>query len=200
MSRPKQRPDQRLDQRLDDELRSAFRREQPSADFTMRVLDRVSLEPPPRLRWWQKLAMLLEPPRLRWVAIGLTASLLLAIGAVQYSRLRQDVVNDSGTVAQSDQQSDQSQGDTNKAVKAGSDAVSQTTPIVPPNVLQATQNSKHAAASATNHRPVSTRHQQERELRAEGEAAKEKLMFALAIASSALSDAQKAVHDDGLEP
>lgn len=203
MSRPKQRPDQRLDQRLDDELRSAFKREQPSADFTMRVLERVALEPSPRMRWWQKLAMLLDPPKLRWVAIGVTASLLLAIGAVQYSRLRQDVVNDSGTVAQSDQQrdqqSDQSQGDTNKAGKAGSDAVSQNTPIVAPNVLQATQNSKRAAASAPNHRSVPTQHQQE--MRAEGEAAKDKLMLALAIASSALSDAQKAVHDDdGLEP
>jgi hypothetical protein len=40
----------------------------------------------------------------------------------------------------------------------------------------------------------------ERELRTEGEAAKESLMLALSIASSALSDAQKAVHDDGLKP
>lgn len=196
MSRPDRRPD-RMDQRLDEELRNAFRREQPSADFTMRVLERVALEPPPRLRWWQKLAMLLEPPKLRWVAIGVTASLLLAIGAMQYSRLNQGVVNDSGTVAKSDS----SQGDTHKeAVKPGSDAVSQNATIVTPKPAQ---NIKHAAPFATYHRPVSklmARHEQERELRAEGEAAKEKLMLALAIASSALSDAQKAVHDDGLQP
>lgn len=194
------RPD-RMDQRLDDELRNAFKRELPSGDFALRVLDRVSLEPPPRLLWWQRLAMLLEPPKLRWVAIAVTASLLLAIGAVQYSRLQKGVVNDSATVANSHQQSHPSQGDKNpgtkEAARTGSDAVSQNPTMVTPKTAQ---NIKHASALATNHRPVSTRHQQERELRAEGEAAKEKLMLALAIASSALSDAQKAVHDDGVEP
>jgi len=44
------------------------------------------------------------------------------------------------------------------------------------------------------------RQEQERELRVEGEAAKEKLMLALSIASAALNDAQKAIHDDGLKP
>jgi negative regulator of sigma E activity len=197
MRRKDQRLNQRLDQRLDDELRNAFKRELPSADFTMRVLDRVSLEPPPRLRWWQKLAMLLEPPKLRsrlgWIAIGATASLLLAIGAMQYSRLQQGVVNDSGTVAKSGP----SQGDTKEVTKPGSDAVSQNPTIV---TQKTAQNIKHASAPAGNHRPVSTQLEQQRELRAEGEAAKEKLMLALAIASSALSDAQKAVQDDGVEP
>jgi hypothetical protein len=193
MSRPKQRPDQRLDQRLDDELRSAFRREQPSGDFTMRVLERVSLEPPPRLRWWQRLAMLLEPPRLRWVAIGVTASLLLAIGAVQYRRMQLVAVDTSVQVAKE-----------NPSSSAASDKVAGASGVDGPPKETVTNKSlpvvKHVSALATNHRPVSTRHQQERELRAEGEAAKEKLMFALALASSALSDAQKAVHDDGLEP
>lgn len=188
------RPD-RMDQRLDEELRNAFSREQPSADFTMRVLERVALEPPPRLRWWQKLAMVLEPPKLRWVAIGVTASLLLAIGAMQYNRLHQGVAKNSGTVAKSDA----SEGDPNReGVKPGSDAISRNAPIVTPKPAQSI---KHADSVATNHRQVSKlmgRH--ERELRAEGEAAKEKLMLALAIASSALSDAQKAVHDDGLQP
>ena len=193
----KQNLNQELDQRLDEELRSAFRREQPSADFTMRLLERVSLEPPPRVRWWQRLAMLLEPPRLRWVAIGVTASLLLAIGAVEYSRLQQGVVHDSGTVAGSGSSRNDRQSDTKESAKPASDAVSQNPTIVTPKIPQ---NIKHASALATNHRLVSTRLEQKRELRAEGEAAKEKLMLALAIASSALSDAQKAVHDDGVEP
>lgn len=191
MSRKNQRLNQRLDQRLDDELRNAFRREQPSVDFTMRLLERVSLEPPPRLRWWQRLAMLLEPPRLRWVAIGVTASLLLAIGAVQYRRVQQ--VDTSVEVAKE-----------NPSSSAASDKVAAGFGVERSPKEAVTNKSvpiiKHASALATNHRPVSTRHQQERELRAEGEAAKEKLMFALAIASSALSDAQKAVHDDGIEP
>ena len=98
------RPNNKLDSRLDDELRNAFRREQPSADFTTRLLDRVSRERQPRPRWWTKLAMLLEPPRLRpmlrWTAIGVTASLLLAIGAMQYSKLRHTAVGDRPTLAE----------------------------------------------------------------------------------------------------
>ena len=198
MSRPDQkldhRPDHRLDHRLDDELRNAFRREQPSADFTMRVLERVSLEPPTRLRWWQRLAMLLEPPRLRWVAIGATASLLLAIGAMQYSRLHQGVANNGETVAKSDPSPEATGKD---AVTTESNPASQNAAIA---TRKATQDIKRRAPSSRNNRLALARHEEERELRAEGEAAKEKLMLALSIASSALSDAQKAVHDDGVQP
>lgn len=182
----------RLDNRLDEELRNAFRREQPSADFTMRVLERASLEPPPRLRWWQKLAMLLEPPQLRWVAIGVTASLLLAIGAMQYRRMQQVAADKSVQIAKEDPSS--ATRDKVAAASGVDRSLEETVSNKPGPII------KHAAPFATNHRTVSSRHEQERELRAEGEAAKEKLMLALAIASSALSDAQKAVHDDGVEP
>jgi hypothetical protein len=179
---------------LDDELRNAFRREQPSADFTMRVLERVSLEPPPRLRWWQRLAMLLEPPKLRWVAIGVTASLLFAIGVMQYNRLHQGMVNNGGTVAESGPSPEAGGKD---SATTESNHASQNPTIAAP---KPTQDTKRAAPSSTNHRLALARHQEERELRAEGEAAKEKLMLALSIASSALSDAQKAVHDGGVRP
>src|SRR5215475_7030003 len=81
--------------RLDDELRKAFRREQPSADFTQRLLEQVAMQPLPKARWWQRLATLLEPPKLRWVAIGVTASLLLAIGAAQYQRINSVVTEEN---------------------------------------------------------------------------------------------------------
>jgi hypothetical protein len=183
------RPDIRLDNRLDDELRNAFRREQPSADFTSRVLERVAVEPPPRLSWWQKLAMLLEPPKLRWIAIGVTASLLLAIGAIEYSRLHQGVVNEKETFAKP--------GPTQEASSKAA-----VTPVTDQLLSSGNEKpaSKRVAPLITKHRPALARHQEERELRAEGEAAKEKLMLALSIASSALSDAQKAVHDDGPQP
>lgn len=186
------RPDNRLDHRLDDELRNAFRREQPSADFTSRVLERVAVEPPPRLSLWQKLAMLLEPPKLRWVAIGVTASLLLAIGAMQYRRIQQVVVDNTVQVATENP----SPATSDKvAVGSGVDRSSNESVANKPVPII-----KRAAPSSTNHRLALARHQEEREMRAEGEAAKEKLMLALAIASSALSDAQKAVHDDGPQP
>lgn len=178
--------------RLDDELRKAYRREQPPDDFTARLLERVSRQPEPRARWWQRLATFLDPPKLRWVAIGVTASLLLAIGAAQYSKLNQVV-----------------QTENDKVAKVESPEPGKTTqPAVPgpggePRALKSAPTSKPAYAASprsVNRRLATTRIRQERELKAEGEAAKETLMLALSIASSALSDAQKAVHDDGLKP
>lgn len=178
--------------RLDDELQKAFKREQPSADFTMRVLAQVALERAPRESWWKKLAMLLEPPRLRWVAIGVTASLLLAVGAMQYSRMRQVAVDDSVKVATNDSAVDASSKDT---VNHSSEV-----PAQDPVIRTQAPRAKLAAASSTHRRIAQTRHNETRELQAEGEAAKETLMLALSIASSTLSDAQKAVNDDGLKP
>jgi len=179
---------------LDDELRKAFRREQPSVDFTARLLERVAQQPEPKARWWHRLAMLLDPPKLRWVAIGVTASLLLAIGAAQYSRLNYGVVDDNGKIAKNDPAPEAS---STGSATADRDHSPQDVAIT---TAKPAQQIKRAAPSSTNHRLAQARHQEARELRAEGEAAKEKLMLALSIASSALSDAQKAVHDDSLKP
>lgn len=182
--------------RLDDELRKAFRREQPSADFTARLLERVAQQPEPKARWWQRFATLLDPPQLRWVAIGVTASLLLAIGAAQYNRLNQTVVSDNGEVAKV-------VAPPEGGVKTPEQAAARVEADVAPPKEENTslilrRSSKRGSRPG---KPLETpRARQERELRAEGEAAKETLMFALSIASSTLSDAQKAVHDDGLKP
>jgi hypothetical protein len=177
--------------RLDDELRKAFRREQPSVDFTTRLLERVAQQPAPRAPWWHRLATLLDPPKLRWVAIGVTASLLLAIGAAQYSRLHQVVINDEGKVSLAPPPPED--GDKNPV---SPDQTNDRGEVMRPKPPQ----NKRVAYPSSNHRVALARQQQERELRVEGEAAKEKLMLALSIASAALNDAQKAVHDDGLKP
>ena len=186
--------------RLDDELRKAFRREQPSVDFTTSLLQRVAQQPAPRASWWQRLAMLLEPPKLRWVAIGVTASLLLAIGAAQYRRLNQTPVGDDGKVAARDSSAESiktpesavknPETNKNESKAVGSDAISK----------PAIRRGPRPANLRTDQRLRAALTQQQKELRAEGEAAKETLMLALSIASSALSDAQKAVHEDGLKP
>jgi hypothetical protein len=178
--------------RLDDELRNAFRREPPPADFTARVLERIAQQPVPRPRWWQKLATLLEPPKLRWVAIGVTASLLLAIGAAQYSKLRRAEVNDSAKIASAPapdgnsatltpDRNNRRQGLATLAPKPG------------PNI-------KRGAASSKVRRLALARYQKERELRAEGEVAKQKLMLALSIASTTLNNAERAIRDEGPMP
>ncbi len=176
--------------RLDDELRKAFRREQPPVDFTVRLLERMALQPAPKARWWQRLATLLDPPKLRWVAIGVTASLLLAIGAAQYNKMHQVAVSDNSKEANVVPPPEPIDKDTEHPGKAQPQQAA----------TEPGQPVKHAAPSSANHRLAVARVQKERELRVEGEAAKEKLMLALSIASSALSDAQKAVHDDGLNP
>ena len=175
--------------RLDDELHRAFRREQPSGEFTARLLERVAQQPAPKARWQRRLATLLDPPKLRWVAIGVTASLLLAIGAAQYSRMRRVVVNDNGVIAQ---------GGPSQESNNGGSAKPETAPSSKDSVI--VKPSPRVNRVAGNHRLAQIRHKVDSELRAEGEAAKEKLMLALSIASSALNDAQKAVHDDGLKP
>ena len=181
--------------RLDDELRKAFRREQPSADFTQRLLERVVMQPAPTARWWQRLATLLEPPKLRWVAIGVTASLLLAIGAAQYQRLNRVVVQDNNQQAKSlDPNAASSGTDENSIKQASSGRQDSIAPGATPLI------DKHKGQSASRHRALTASTQKAQELKAEGEAAKERVMAALAIASSVLSDAQKAVHDEGLTP
>jgi hypothetical protein len=179
--------------RLDDELRNAFRREPPPADFTARVLERIAQQPAPSPRWWQRLATLLEPPKLRWVAIGVTASLLLAIGAAQYSKVRRPAVDDNGKVA-SVQGSDEATSPTiipNRDNQPRDLATPEPKPV---------QDIKRGATSSKDHRLALARYQKERELRAEGEAAKQKLMLALSIASATLNDAERAIRDEGLTP
>jgi hypothetical protein len=182
--------------RLDDELRKAFRREQPSADFSQRLLERVALQPPPKARWWQRLATLLEPPKLRWVAIGVTASLLLAIGAAQYQRLNRVVVEDNGQHASALEPNVTTPGNADSVDKqAGPDRPDSVADTKSPATTD-----KRIGQSAARHRSLMASTQKAEELKAEGEAAKEKVMMALAIASSVLSDAQKAVREDGLNP
>lgn len=177
--------------RLDDELRNAFKREQPPADFTARVLERVARQPEPRMSWWQRLAALMEPPKLRWVAIGVTAALLIAIGAAQYSRLGQKVVSDTGKVSKL---TPSPEVNNQKAIDPVPTKTNVGTEKQPPQPKQRIRRAPHQSELAI------AQLKKDRELRAEAEAAKEKLMYALSIASSTLNEAQKAVHDDGPKP
>jgi hypothetical protein len=180
--------------RLDDELRNAFRREQVPTGFTERVLERIAQQPAPRPSWWRRLAMLLEPPRLRWVAIGVTASLLLALGAAQYGKLRRVTIEEGDKTSATQSSS----GKSTSSVKPGGEVAQKDVKGPSP------ESSRNAKRNAALRRQLALARQQkeqkEQELRAQAEAAKEKLMLALHIASNALNDAQKAVHDDGPKP
>jgi len=175
--------------RLDDELRNAFKRQQPPADFTARVLERIARQPEPRPSLWQRLAALVEPPKMRWVAIGVTAALLIAIGAAQYSRLANRVVDDTGKLSQAVPTPEEK-----KAVVKPAEIDVVITPSSPAAIPK-----KHTL-SLKRHQLAAARVEKAPEMKSEAEAAKDKLMLALSIASSTLNDAQKAVHDDGPKP
>lgn len=182
--------------RLDDELRMAFRREQPSVDFTDRVLERIARQPVPKLKWWQTLAALFQPPKLRWVAIGATAALLVAIGAAQYAKLHPAVIDDGGKMAGAPK----AEGGSNATSDGGSvtpDAMHQApAPKLEPKPQR---NVDRHLVAESNRKPNHAR-PKDRVINPEAEAAKEKVMLALHITSSTLNDAQLAIRDDGYKP
>ena len=183
--------------RLDDELRMAFRREQPSVDFTDRVLERIARQPVPKLKWWQTLAALFQPPKLRWVAIGATATLLVAMGAAQYAKLHPEVIDDSGKVAGAQN----AEGGSNAAGDAGSVKTQDAIDQAPAPKLEPTpqRNTDRHLVAVSNRKPHHTR-PKDRVGNPEAEAAREKVMLALHITSETLNEAQRAIRDDGYKP
>ena len=180
--------------RLDDELRMAFRREQPSPDFTDQVLKQIARQPAPRVRWWRTLAALFQPPKLRWVAIGATAALLVAIGAAQYARLHPAVIEDSGKVADAGEPKPEAGGNT--AVGAGGVKAPEIVPEAPAPKLEPKphRNFNHRVVAVSN-RTRNNAPPGVRVVNPEAEAAKEKVMLALYITNTMLSDAQRAISD-----
>jgi hypothetical protein len=61
-------------------------------------------------------------------------------------------------------------------------------------------NPKKHTLPLKRHQFATARVEKDPGVKSEAEAAKDKLMLALSIASSTLNDAQKAVHDDGPKP
>lgn len=76
--------------RFDDELKIALRRQEPSPDFTARVMARIAQEKEgardgeterrgeKALSWLQKLGAIFTPPQMKWAMAGAMAALLIA--------------------------------------------------------------------------------------------------------------------------
>ncbi|HWO01093.1 MAG TPA: hypothetical protein VNS63_17670 [Blastocatellia bacterium] len=179
--------------RLDDELRMAFRHEQPSPDFTDRVLEQISRQPAPRIRWWQTLVALFQPPTLKWVAIGATAALLVAIGASQYARLHPGVIDDGDKVEKT---ADGSSAGASGEVPGASAPDPRRVAQAPPQAPKPRLNSVRHLVATSNTKPRDAR-PKHRLVNPEAEAARDKVMLALQITSATLNDAQQAIRDDG---
>lgn len=89
-----------MNNRFDDELKIALRREEPSADFTDRLMARIAELPLPEVQrkqnvekeggstWLQKLLAVLQPPQMKWAMAGAMAALLI-VSVVGVNRYRQ---------------------------------------------------------------------------------------------------------------
>ena len=70
---------------FDDELRHALRREEPSPDFTDRVMARIAElqkqeKPREKTDWLRKVVEFFQPPRMKWAMAGAMAVVLLIAG------------------------------------------------------------------------------------------------------------------------
>ncbi|MBS1790111.1 MAG: hypothetical protein JST85_20475 [Acidobacteria bacterium] len=88
--------------RFEDELKNALRREEPSADFTDRLMARIAAEAGAerqkdkekegRRDWWQTVTALFQPPQMKWAMAGAMAALLIAsvVGVNRYREYREE--------------------------------------------------------------------------------------------------------------
>lgn len=186
--------------RLDDELKLIYGRKEPSPDFTSRVMQRVAARqvvapPAPEKSLWQSLLELARPPKFRFAAAGVAACLLAAFFTLQYAWREEPVAGGQTVTAQTPAPSpDQS---------AGANSGADVSPGIQPKADVPPKNGPapgRVAAHAQNIRRVKKRVREEpidEKALAEGRAAKEKVMLALQIASSALNEAQRIVQGEG---
>lgn len=167
--------------RLDDELKIALRRQEPSPDFTARLMERINSSPAPRPGFWQRLAAFFEMPNVRRVALGATAVLLVAIGAAQYRRLHQTTVETSSEIV----------------TLTPTPTAPSTGPVLDeksPNAVSIQQPRINRSKPKISARAVAVK--KEPRPSPEAEAAKERVLFALQVAGATLNDVQRAIRDD----
>ncbi|HET9531044.1 MAG TPA: DUF2275 domain-containing protein [Blastocatellia bacterium] len=170
--------------RLDDELRFAFRRQEPPPDLVDRVMAEIVRQPVAKPGWRERFLSFLHQPRVRWVALGFATALLIVIGSLQYQNVQQsagtDLMADVPTPLPED-----------KPAVIDPPAVSQ--PVASPAPPERRPKRLHRQTVAAPRLARDAKTEQERR---EGEAAKERLMLALHIASQTLNEAQKIMRED----
>jgi hypothetical protein len=174
--------------RLDDELRRALIREEPSADFTERVMQRIAAAPAPAPKkwWWDDLLSLFQTPRLRWAAVGLVA-LLILLGFASQRWRSAPVPEETKSAGAKLEQAPETPDIANSAPKAESRETNiKVRQTVSPPSTDRTGGQKRVTRIAKHKSPKLS----------EGEIAKEKLMLALHIASASLNEAQRLVEAD----
>jgi hypothetical protein len=168
--------------RLDDELKLALGRTEPSPDFADRVMRELARRNEPRLSMWRRVAEMFSAPRVRWAAAALACLLVLALGVglfVRGRRVEPPQPQEAAVVPPAPPANTDSHDETGTEPK-------RVTP--PPNRRPRRPSQMVARRSGGNPDAL--------QVKSEGEAAKERLMLALRIASTTLNDAQRIVRGD----
>ena len=81
--------------RFDEEMRKALRREEPSTDFTDRVMARVAEsqrqeKPREKTDWLRRLVEFFQPPTMKWAMTGAMAIALVVAGFGVHYRLENE--------------------------------------------------------------------------------------------------------------
>jgi hypothetical protein len=172
--------------RLDDELRIALRREEPSQGFADRVMRQIAAPAARKRSLWQALVSLVAPPRMRWVAVGVSASLIVAVSLLQLGRNQRpaggeiiEAVPPVAATARAPLPAPPAGGS-----KDGGQAAA------PDKAPAAVKNIKRRAS-----RPAVTAQRTPAQLahKRKGEAARDKLLLALRIASETLHETQRLI-------
>jgi hypothetical protein len=168
---------------LEDELRKAFGREEPSVDFTHRVMERVRAQSPQvKTIWWRRFFQAFETP-LGWAAIGAAALLLIVIGLIGYQKSRQSEDQQANAEQQIRPAPEQKQKDIEPP---RNDSPEKIAPPAPPRPIK-----YRPKARISQDRLIALR-----EERREGLEAKRKLLLALQVTSFTLNEAQRIVRED----
>jgi hypothetical protein len=189
--------------RLDDELKLMFQRQEPSADFSDRVLARIQAKPQPKESLWHRLIAFFQPNALPWAVAAAAILLVAIIGFTQYQRLFRSA---SDTGIANDRQTAPVE---NKLAKAPPDSPEKTRDdeMSQPQNLKPAGGLRQKESIAVQHRRVRPQAAQRLKdgkqpvdkneamaagpQKSEGELAKEQLLKALFIASAAVNEAKK---------
>jgi hypothetical protein len=189
--------------RLDDELKLMFQRQEPSADFSERVLARIQAKPQPRESLWQRLMAFFQPNAMRW-AVATAAILLVAIiGFTQYQRLYESAhdtpLADGGQAAPTDNQvvtappnspgktGDKEAHNPQVDKRLGDHGQKETIVVRQRRIRpQPAQRLKYVKRPVDKNEAIAAGTQ-----KSEGELAKEQLLKALSIASATVNEAKK---------
>ena len=205
--------------RLDDELKALLQRQEPSPDFTERVLARIQMEPKlaplPQPNFWQRLVAGFQLPAMRWAMAATAILIIAAIGVVQYQRAKQRGVEPTTASAPNNNSSSDHTG----VVADGTTSTPPDTTTDTPSVKKSEgensrdgkkpagitpvnnkkfmpyhqQNLKYRKAAAPNHEDMVARSTLPKSA---GEIAKAQLMQALFIASATVNEAKRLAISD----